>query len=101
MEREKIELSKKHANDNRNDDQYNSQNGNSFSSDKFNRTRQENNPHFFTSADSNSRPRSLDTSSSWRPHREEIPQRENNHVQLPGADVGDQRRQMEVHRRVL
>ena len=76
MEREKIELSKKHTTDNRNDDQYNSQNGNSFSSDKFHRTRQENNPHFF-SADSNLRPRSLDTSSSWRPPREEIPQREN------------------------
>jgi hypothetical protein len=45
MEREKIELNKKHATDNRNDDQYNSQNGNSFSSDKFHRTRQENNPH--------------------------------------------------------
>ncbi|CAG2185481.1 FBXO20 [Mytilus edulis] len=77
MEREKMELSK-HQNDNRNSDQYNTYSDNKHGSDRYSRSRPENH-HFSAYANSNSTPRTLDTSSSWRSsHPKEEPQQREN-----------------------
>lgn len=77
MEREKMELSKQ-QNDNRNSDQYNTYSDNKYGSDRYSRSRPENH-HFSAYANSNSTPRTLDTSSSWRSsHPKEEPQQREN-----------------------
>ncbi|XP_071125912.1 LIM and calponin homology domains-containing protein 1-like isoform X3 [Mytilus edulis] len=77
MEREKMELSK-HQNDNRNSDQYNTYSDNKHGSDRYSRSRPDNH-NFSAYANSNSTPRTLDTSSSWRSsHPKEEPQQREN-----------------------